>query len=616
MRNQLLFICVSLCLTACGDSGDNNGNENTQPPGSSPVSPPENNRLPDSPQARPDVTFNDALIDDVEHFVTLAHSVQYFYPSEEVSASDWPLFIAESIVELSQTEEAARADKGIELLRQIAPYVTTQQDHLPILEQQTQVMAWQQNAPFSQRLYERDLRSGNYGSLSNQSYLPSNRYATLDYGQQRVYIPLYLPAQTQLTGDTFSRVGRWQLTENFEQPEICMATVSGMWAMIQHFWPYFHQIELNWAQSLKPLLNACTESDLTQRNTRIYTEFTKLNDNHLNIALPNPELSPFGYYMPFFFEIVEGKAIVTRTEQNNPSDIEIGDEIISIDGEAVQTYLQNRAAQSFSNQLQGVNRVARMHFYKTSSTPVRYEIKKSDERVIQQTVTPLKREGALKFGGLRYVPHSPDVLEPLGDNIYRINVYNVEQQDLSLLKSQLAEAKAVVLDMRHYPTSWPGWQGVLSWFIETDAVNNTLANYWQGAPNQSDVQVQSLPQTIRLAQDALNIPAIALASRESQSQSEHALVFARAGGIKVLGEATSGINGEVFEADFFNFSDDLSRNSIFVFTSMLANRLNGDPLINAGVEIDIWVPRTIESVRKHQDNQLEEAVNYLKSQLE
>ncbi|TMP32621.1 peptidase S41 [Pseudoalteromonas rubra] len=616
MRNKLLITCVSLCLTACGGSGNESGNDNLQPPGSSPLTPPDNNRLPSSPQARPDISFNEAMIEDVEHFVTLAHSVQYFYPSEAVSVSDWPLFIAESIVELSQTEDAARADKGIELLRQIAPYVTTQQGHLPTLEQQTQVAAWQQNAPFSQVLYERGLRSGQYGSLSNQAYMPSNRYATLNYGQQTVYIPLYLPTQTQLTGDTFSRVGRWQLTENFAQPEICMATVSGMWAMIQHFWPYFHQIELNWTQSLKPLLNACTESDLTQRNTRIYTEFTKLNDNHLSIALPDPELLPFDYNMPFFFEMVEGKAIVTRTEQNNPSDIEVGDEIISIDGEPVQTYLQNLAAKSLYNQLHRVNRVARMHFYKTSATPVRYEIKKSDERVIQQTVTPLKREGSLKFDGLRYVPHSADVLAPLGDNIYRINVYNVEQQALGSLKSQLADAKAVVLDMRHYPTSWQGWQGVLSWFIQTDAVNNTLAQYWQGAPNQSDVQVQSLPQTIHVAQDALNIPAIALASRESQSQSEHALVFARAGGIKVLGEATSGINGEIFEADFFNFSDDLSRSSIFVFTSMLANRLNGEPLINAGVEIDIWVPRTIESVRQHQDNQLEEAVNYLKAQLE
>ncbi|QTL37323.1 S41 family peptidase [Pseudoalteromonas viridis] len=615
MRNQLIFICVSLCLAACGGGGGDNTKQSDQTASPSPVTPPNTSQLPNSPQARPDVVFDDTLIEDVADFVTLAHSVQYFYPSQSVQASDWPLFIAESIVELSQTEGESRTDKGIELLRQIAPYLVTRQDQLPTINQQTQVAAWQQNAPFSQVTYRRNLLEGSYGSLSSQAYLPSNRHISLDYDQQPVYLPLYLPTQTQLTGDTFSQLGRWQLTSDFRQPEICMATVSGMWAMIQHFWPYFQQVEINWTQSLKPLLSACTEPVLTQRNALIYAEFTKLNDNHLSIVLPDPELPPFDYYMPFLFEIAEGKAIITRTEQNNRSDIEIGDEILSIDDEPVQTYLQSRAADSLRNQLHRVNWAARWHLYKTSETPVRYQIKKPDGSEIQQTVNPLKRNNPLKFSGMRYVPIGSEVLEHLGDNIYRINVYHVEQQALSSLRAQLQNAKAVILDMRQYPTSWQGWQGVLSWFIQRDAVNDTLTYVWQGAPNQSDAQVQNITQTIRVAQDALNIPAIALASRESQSQSEHALVFARSGGIKVLGESTSGINGEIFNADFFDLSASMARDNLFTFTSMLANRLNGDPLINAGVEIDIWVPRTIESIRAQRDNQLEAAVDYLNAQL-
>lgn len=613
MRRQLFFICISLCLVACGGGG-NSENQDT----SSEVSqgtPPDNTRLPSAPQPRPAVTFNEILIDDIEDFVTLAHSVQYFYPSEEVRDSDWPLFIAESIVELSQTNEAERSDKGIELLRQIAPYITTAQNQLPALEQQTQVAAWQQNAPFSQVTYDRNLLSGTYASLSNRAYLPSNPYTTQAYDQQTLYFPLYLPVQTTLSGETFSRLGRWQLEEAFAQPEICMATVSGMWAMIQHFWPYFQQVEVNWSQSLKPLLTACTEPSHTQRESQIFSEFTKLNDNHLSIALPDPERQPYRYYMPFLFELVEGKAVITRTEEKNTSNIEIGDEIISIDGEPVQAYLQSRATTSLRNQLHRLNWVARKHLYQKSDAPIVYQLKKPDGSEIQQTVTPIKLEGLLTFNGMRYVPTSRDILEHLGDNIYRVNVYNVEQQALGDLKAQLSDAKAVVLDLRQYPTSWRGWQGVLSWFIQRDAINNTLTYFWQGAPDQSDTLVQNLSQTIHVDSNSLNIPAIVLASRESQSQNEHALVFARSGGLKVLGEPTSGINGEIFEADFFNFSHQLALEHIFVFTNMLANRLNGDPLINAGVEIDMLVPRTIDSVRAQQDNQLEAAVIYLKAQL-
>ncbi|TMP39584.1 S41 family peptidase [Pseudoalteromonas rubra] len=613
MRRQLLFICVSLCLVACGSSGDSNNQDTSS--GVSPLTPSDKTNLPSTPQPRPSVTFDKALMENIEDFVTLAHSVQYFYPSEEVKNSDWPLFIAESIVELSQTNETERADKGIELLRQIAPYITTRQNQLPALAQQTRVTSWKQNAPFSQVTYDRSLMSGTYDSLSNQTYLPSHPYTTQAYAQQTLYFPLYLPVQTQLSGDTFSKLGRWQLETSFAQPEICMATVSGMWAMIQHFWPYFQQVEVNWSQSLKPLLAACTEPSHTLRESIIYTEFTKLNDNHLSIVLPDPDRQPYRYYMPFLFELVEGKAVITRTEEKNTSNIEIGDEIIAIDGEPVQSYLQSRVSTTLKNQLHRLNRVARNHLYQTSNTPVAYRLKKSDGNEIQQTVIPLQLEGRFTFSGMRYVPTSANILEHLGDNIYRVNVYNVEQHELRDLKAQLSDAKAVVLDLRKYPTSWNGWQGVLSWFIQHDARNNTLAHFWQGAPNQSDIIVQKLSQTIRVASNPLNIPAIVLASRESQSQNEHALIFARSGGLKVLGEPTSGINGEVFEADFFNFSHELALEHIFVFTNMLANRLNGDPLINAGVEIDMLVPRTIESVRAQQDNQLEAAVTYLKAQL-
>ena len=614
MMNRAIFtLIVSFTLIGCGS-------DKTQP-NDIPIDHSDKleavSPLPNTPQLKPDIVYNEQLRLDIEQFVKLAHTIQYFYPSETAQNSNWPLFIAESIVELSQTPPTERADKGLLLLRQIAPYLARSQSQLPEVADDTLVSTWIQNAPLDQDVYTRTLLTNDFVDLRNRNYSSNERIAEVGYFQEPLYFPLYLPENLELQGQTFQQLGRWQISEEFKHTEVCMASVSSMWAAINHFWPYFDQVPVNWQASLPNLLQACEENDFIQRRAKIYTEFTKLKDNHIIIALPTPEQYLKNKYIPFLYELIEGKAIVVRAEENQQTGVEIGDEILKINDQDIHEYLEEKAVTSLKNDLQRKKVPAYTDVFTASLDSTEYQIKKPDDQTLRVQVAPKPIEALTNFHGLRYVPRRDEKIAALSEGFYRLNVYNISSSDTSGLLEQLQDARGIVLDMRNYPADWHGWQTVLSWFIKRTATNDTISYSWQGAPNQTESKHQQLSQTIQPAENKLNIPVVALSSRYSQSSNEHSLIFARSGGIPILGEPTSGINGNIIEMDLFGgFNRNSAQGITFIYTNMKANRLNGDALINAGIEPDILVPRTIQSHRDQVDNQLTAAIEYLLQQID
>ncbi|MCG9769231.1 peptidase S41, partial [Pseudoalteromonas piscicida] len=413
MIKQLTSIILCFVLTACGsDTSD------TTPTDITSNKPPTNTPLPSSPTPLPNMSFDQSFIDDVSEFVKLAHAVQYFYPSAEVRGSDWSLFIAESIVELNQTSSTNRREKGIELIRQIAPYMVTQQNHIPKLLPNAQTYTWIQNAPANVSAYTSLLTAGTFNELQEREFAPNELFVTLNFYQSSLYLPLYLPVKTELTGGTYTELGRWQVEPNFAHIETCMATVSGMWANIQHFWPYFEQIDVDWPASLNPLLATCLIEEPNKRLQLINTEFTKLNDNHIVVKTPDIFTVSDAYYGTFFYEIVEGKAIVTRVQQGEQTGIEIGDQVLTINGEDIIEHLSKKALYSLKNTLHRLSHTARLEVYFKDKTPVNFTIKKPAGEIFQVNITPLEQSEVKPFIGLPYIPHSTSKIEDLGDNIY------------------------------------------------------------------------------------------------------------------------------------------------------------------------------------------------------
>ncbi|MCG7535604.1 S41 family peptidase [Pseudoalteromonas sp. OOF1S-7] len=561
----------------------------------------------------PAVNLDRALLKDIKQFVKFANKVKFFYPSQAVAATNWDKFVAETIVELSQTEPYRRQEVGLQRLREIAPFIVERRRELPDLRGNEPAVAWQQDAARTIYYYTRQLSTGNHETMKANVQLPDRNFARVKYGWRTLYMPLYLPQSASDQGLNYSDYRQWQVGTDFSSSVVCMSTVSAMWGEIHHYWPYFEQVDVNWQRSLMPLLKACTEEVPTTRIKAINSEFKKLQDEHVRIFYPWGYEPQPSYNHPFILRRVEGKSIVVGLLDVASPEIEIGDELLMLNEVPFEDLVEERASWLTNNDHTSKNHATKYLNFSAAQAPVNAIFRKPDGRVIEVNSNKVHVSEGTLVQWRPLVPRDSVAVKELESGLWQLNLYNLTQQNIQQAKAQLQDARAVVLDLRQYPKDFFAWQEGLSWFIDQPIEHGELYRYHRKGPARRAFYSQQIRQTIEVSENPLDIPVIVLASRESISLNEHALIFAKKAGMPILGVATSGINGEVMSASYFDSGQGSGIG--FWYTAMRADNADGSILIGRGVQPDIYVPRTIESIIANEDNQLSAAIEYLKDQL-
>ncbi|TMP24381.1 hypothetical protein CWB99_22440 [Pseudoalteromonas rubra] len=561
----------------------------------------------------PTVNLDRALLKDIKQFVKFANRVKFFYPSQAVAATNWDKFVAETIVELSQTEPYRRQEVALQRLREIAPFIVERRRALPDLSKHEPVVTWQQEAARTIHYFTRQLSTGNHETMKANLQLPDSNFVRVKYGWRTLYMPLYLPQSASEQGLNYSDYRQWQVGTDFSSPVVCMSTVSAMWGEIHHYWPYFEQVDVNWQRSLMPLLKACTEEVPTTRIKAINSEFKKLQDEHVRISYPLGYEPQPSYNYPFILRRVEGKTIVVGLFDVASPEIEVGDELLMLNDVPFEDLVEERASWLTNNDHTSKNYATKYLNFSVAQAPVNAIFRKPDGREIEVNSNKIHVSEGTLVQWRQIVPYDFETVRELEDGVWQLNLYNLTQQNIQQAKARLQSARAVVLDLRRYPKDFFAWQEGLSWFIDQPIENGELYFYHRKGPARRAFHSQQIIQTIEVSENPIDVPVIALASRESISLNEHALIFAKKAGIPVLGVATSGINGEVMIANYFDSEQGAGVG--FWYTGMRADNADGSILIGRGVQPDIYVPRTIESIIANEDNQLAAAIEYLKNQL-
>ncbi|QTL37850.1 hypothetical protein [Pseudoalteromonas viridis] len=561
----------------------------------------------------PGFVLDNELLQDVKQFVKLVHKVKFFYPSQAVKETDWDKFIAESIVALSQVQPHKRQALGLQRLREIAPLLSDSKYTLPELAGDQVVSTWVHSGARMYTVYYRDLLTEPYESLKAYELSPDRDFARIRYGWRTLYLPLFLPEQESKQGISYTDYRQWQIGNDFASLPVCLSVVSGMWGEIHHYWPYFEQNDVNWRRSLRPLLKACSDDTPLARIQAINRQFKKLQDNHIDIVYPKDYGPSLSHVAPFIVDIVEGKPIVVALTDSVSSELSIGDELLALNGVAYKTLLEARSGWLLKSDHVSDFTAADSLNYTFSEQSIKAVFRKQDGSIIElaaRTMPISEFEATQKH---EVVPNSAEVVESLGDGLWRFNLYNVTKDNAQQVKAQLSEARGVVIDLRQYPKDFMAWHDALSWFITQPVANDTLSIYWRKGPSRRANHQTNYENVIEVAADPIHVPVVALASRSSISQTEHALVYVKKAGIPVLGVPTAGINGNTIAGWYLGT---LGEGGLrFSYTGMRADNADGSVLIGRGIQPDMYVPRTIESVIANEDNQLAEAIEYLKEQL-
>ncbi|KID56070.1 hypothetical protein JF50_17375 [Pseudoalteromonas luteoviolacea] len=541
-------------------------------------------------QALPDIlTFNE-----------LVHRVRYFYPSEAVSQTRWEFFLEKVIDQMAVLPEQERLAFALAELKNITPHIVTQPSELPVIAHDDVAHTWVATGARNYHVYERNLRSGSMSELFNHIHTPKSKYYNDVYGNQTLYWPLYLDSQESQNGAVFRPEKRLSTMTN---PATCMAAVSYVWAEIYHFWPYFEQVPVNWEDSHITLLKGCLGNFSNLQNI-INIEFKKLQDNHVWVALSEMLERRGDYLLPLRVEYIEGKAILTSKTDYLSLQIDIGDELVAIDGKTAGEIIQQAAkTEAVSDHMEEVYAAYGITQNYKSPKLVDLVFRKPTGEIVTTTTATIHKDVIGEFKGNTL---ERPLIQDLGEGVVRLNVYDIATEaQFNEAKAGLSNAKAIVLDMRGYPRNFFLVREFMGYFSNEATTVGPFMHFSQRLPNQEDVYVNTYPVGIPLNEQLFNVPTVAISSTQNGSAGEHFLMIAQNLDIPIVGDVTAGINGDIIAGWAFG---SLANGGIYyLYTGARSDQVDGSKLIGVGIQPDYLVPVTQASIANNVDIQLEKA---------
>ncbi|MCF6439140.1 S41 family peptidase [Pseudoalteromonas luteoviolacea] len=555
-------------------------------------------------QASSDFVFDkdqyQAALPDILEFSELVHRVRYYYPSHAVSNTQWEDFLEHSISKMVEAPTTQRLETGLSLLKKVAPHIYSNSNQLPTFNDTDVVNTWINIGARTMNGNFRVMQTFEYGSISSWD-VTSKRDVYADvYAGQSIYWPLYLEYQQGLSGQAYTSSN---LGTSLASPPKCMAALSMIWGEINHFWPYFEQVPVNWKNSHENLLTACTGA-AANIEREVQREFTKLQDNHLFIMLPE-QFSKFGdYRLPLDLEYIDGKAILSKKTHYLTLQADIGDELIAIDDVSIEDLINAELGKTFRSP-HVEKRIAVSRFHRSYKTPelVKLTFKKLSGEIFTTTTGTVHKD---VMGPLHdHLPEQP-LLADLGDGVVLFRLFKMaDEAELEQAVEALKSAKGIVLDMRNYPSNFSLTLRFLSYFTDKLTTVGPFIVAAQRLPEQADSVVLSEPPRLPDTEKLFNVPTVVMSERKNQSAGEHMLMFVQSMGFPIIGEVTSGINGDIMVGEVFKGDNDSA--ITYVYTSKRSDQVDGSKLIGVGIQPDHLVPVTQLSFATNNDIQLEKA---------
>jgi C-terminal processing protease CtpA/Prc len=424
--------------------------------------------------------------------------------------------------------------------------------------------------------------------------------AEIDLGSRlRARVPIALYAEGDNTiGDDQAVARRSQQSATQVGPGFDVmagvADVIVVWNVLEHFWPYWNDVHVDWNAELDvALADALDDRSMDDHVATLERLSAAAPDGHASVTCPGAR--EYGS-APFAVELVEGEIVVTASLEEA---VERGDVIVAVDGQAAgDALLAAEAFVSGSAQwrtVQGLLRFGRGTI--GSSLKVRLRRDGADVEVV---VGRTDRDTA------ETPAHAS--IERFDDGVYYVDLSRTPMAEIDAIMEKLASAPGVVFDVRNRPA---GNHQVLSHLL----VRPDTASSWFSIP------LLERPGEARTGNHAWessgwNMPPLEphISGRVafltgpvaiSYPESVMALVAHYHLGA-IVGAATAGTNGNVAQISE-------PTGCATTFTGMRTTNLDGSRSHLIGVQPTIPASRTIAGVRAGRDEVLEKGLEYVRS---
>lgn len=379
------------------------------------------------------------------------------------------------------------------------------------------------------------------------------------------------------------------------------------WNIIHYFFPYKHLIEENWNDILAEFIPRfiATNDELSYRLTALEL-IGRIHDTHANLGGRDNWLEAWRgkYYAPLQVKFIEEKAVVTdyyHSDWGPASGLTPGDQITTIDGEAVEQIIEERQRYyPASNRPAQLRNIAR-----NLLRGAEMECEIVYRRDGQEKQIRLKRydPGELNIG-IDWAYRQPDsCYQMLSEDIGYIYLGNIKSSLLPAIFEKFKDTKGIVIDIRNYPSEFVVFS--LGRYLlpkPTDFVKFTIGNIQKPGLFEwtSSIQVGEINP------DYYSGKVVILINEISQSQAEYTTMALRmAPKATVIGSTTAAADGNV--SRFFlpgNLQTRISGIGVYYPDGRETQRI--------GIIPDIEVKPTIEGIKAGRDELLEKAAEIIR----
>lgn len=368
-----------------------------------------------------------------------------------------------------------------------------------------------------------------------------------------------------------------------------IADVIIAWNVLQHFYPYFEQVEANWFDQLERSLGEASEARDAEAFTQVLNRLVvALNDGHGSVGGPQPRSA----FAPVWFAWIEDQLVVSTARPGG--ELKRGDVIRRIDGRAASELMDEAIASSSgaTSQWRRWRALAKIRGGKPG--PMLLEGVRVDGSAF--TITVIRD---LQAGELEPSDRPPSITE-LKPGVAYVDLTRADAAAYRAALPKLAQAKTVIFDVRGYP-SVP--RGVLNAMSDRTIKSAKMEAPLVTRPDHTAFDWVGEGWTIPAQGNRLSGKLIFITDGRAISYAESILGVVEGERLgPIVGEPTAGTNGDVNPLP-------LAGGYTLAYTGLRVTKQDGSRHHGIGIIPTHPVSRSLAGFRAGRDEQLDVALS-------
>lgn len=372
-----------------------------------------------------------------------------------------------------------------------------------------------------------------------------------------------------------------------------LADVILLWAALDHFYPYFDRLDVDWSASLDRTLRvAAQDPDERSFLDTLRRLAADLRDNHATVT---HESDRADHRLPLLWDRIESRLVVTWVDPL-VKEVQPGDVVEQIEGRPA-----DEAIAAIEPLVSGATPAYRL--YRSlellsagpQGSPRNLVLRRGDSEfsVTLRTTAPF-------LGPDRLRGNRPAKVAEIRPGLFYLDLDRIDDKDFEAALPRLVQARGLIFDLRGYPEKIS--EVVIAHLLSQASPTPGTWTPIRTRPDQPP-KLDYLAWTIRAAPPRLSARTVFLTDARAFSRAETYLEIVREKRLaEIVGAATGGTNGEVN-------SMDLPGGYSITWTGNRTQKLDGSPLQGVGIQPTLPVKPGFEAVVEGRDAVLEKAID-------